>query len=234
MRAALALALTVAALCTGCSRDPSDRYDEYPGRNGDIDLRGGAYDVNAGYVALPMSNPMPVTTTTVPDRPWVEHSPEVNPVHPGVTPVTPSRLAALLPKPPEGWSTDEPNGVTLSTSLGSLTEASRMYWKKGAVRTGPTPDGRDLFPSVSVTLVDRGQTGPEAATPDDEVRGGTLKSVEVEGLKGHEFVAGPALRQIEIDSVAGRYLVRVRGAHVSSDELRAWVAKIPLKELAAL
>jgi hypothetical protein len=232
MRAALALASFLAVLATGCSSDPYF-YDEHPGRNAGTDLRPGDYDLNAGYDPLPISNPRPASTSSIPDRPWVERAPEVNPVHAGVTPVAPSRLVALLPAPPAGWVADEANGVTLTTPTGALTEASRMYWKSGAIERGPTPDGRDLFPSIGITIVDRGQAGSDAASPGDEERAVTLRNVEVEGVKGHEFEAGPGFKQFDAE-VAGRYFVRVRGGHVTFEELRAWAAKVKLKDLASL
>lgn len=234
MRAASALLLTLAALTAGCSYHPLSYYDDYEGKNAAIDLRPGEYVKNEGFAAMPMSTPAAGSSSTVADRPWIEQEPAVTPTHPEIAPIDPARIAKLLPGAPEGWTAEESNGVSVSTAQGVLSEGSRNYWK-GAVNraAAPTPDGRDLFPSIGMTIIDRGQTGPDVADPTDERRGVTLKPVTVEGFSGDEFDAGPGFKQLDLN-VGGRMHVRVRGGHVTLEELRAWAARLPLKEIAGL
>jgi hypothetical protein len=233
MRLSSVLLVLLAAACAGCS-SPRLYWDDYPDKNVAIDLRPGDYEKNAGFEAMPMSSPPHAPVDTVPDRPWVEPRLEVRPVHPEVTPIDPARLAKLLPAAPEGWTAEEANGVSVPTSQGVLSEGSRNYWKGAPSRAAvPTPDGRDLFPSIGITIIDRGQTGPDVADPTDERRGVTFKPVTVEGYSGDEFTAGPGFKQLDLN-VGPRMHVRVRGGHVTPEELRAWAARLPLKEIAGL
>lgn len=231
MRAAIAFLTLASLLAAGCSR-PVRNWDDYPGDNLGQDLRAAKYEKDQGHGPLPMSTPPAANASSVKDAPWRPAPVDVNPVNPGVTPVEPSRLAAFLPAAPEGWTAEEPNGVTLTTPQGVLTESSRSYWKGAVVPQGPTPDGRDMHASVGVSIVDRGQTGPELGDPTDERRGVKLVPVQVGAFSGDEFDAGPAMKQVQFE--VGRFLVRVRGGHVTLDDLRGWAGRMKLDELAKL
>lgn len=226
MRSASLLFVALALISSACAPERPRSYYEHLGE----DL--GLYRGNVGRDPLPISAPPTTHVNRVPDAPWRPEPVVVSPANPGVTPVSPDRLATFLPNAPEGWTFEEVSRVTLATPQGYFTEASRNYWKGAVVRSGPTPDGRDRHQSVGFTIVDRGQTGP-FADPTDERTGVKLVPVTVEGFAGDEFDAGPGMKQVQLD-VAGRYLVRVRAGHVPLAELRAWAARAKLKELSEL
>lgn len=237
MRVALALTMSLAVLAFGCTR-PIVGHDDFPGANVGLDLRGGDYEPGEGFIEpLPISMPPHVIRRGFPDQPWTPRPMVMNPVDSGVTAVAATRLAGLLPAPPKDWGAQEASAVTLPTQAGIMSEASRSYWSGVMARTGAAPDGRDKHRSIDITIIDRAQTGGDVVDAQvdgaDERRNVTVKAVEVQGFGGQEFESGPGLKQLDID-LSSRFLVRVRGGHVSFEELRAWAAKIPLKDLAAL
>ncbi len=235
MRVAL---FVLALLAAGCTCGERIQFDEYPGENVTEDLRRGIYTANTGYTeVLAFVQPRVVTVPGIPDQPVVAKPLAVAPVRPGVTPLPPARLASLLPAPPAGWMAEEASATNVITPHGELTEASRAYWKGAVTRSGATPDGASDHASVLITLLDRAQTGPSIVMPSDEGaderRAVTTTAVEVSGVKGTHFAAGPEFRQIDLD-INGRFLLRVRGGHLSAEELQAWAALVPVSDLAGM
>jgi hypothetical protein len=217
--AATLLALTA----TACKHEKPAPWDEYPGSNVATDLRGGQYTKNEGYGPLPISQP-PTVNRSVADAPFVEHPAAVNPLHPDVTPIAATRLASMLPGAPKGWAAEEANATRVLTERGEVSEARRNY-------VGSAPKGdKEGTPSIEVSIVDRGQAGPEVAAPSDEKRGVKVKNVQVAGQSATEFEAGPGLRQLDFE-VSDRYFVRVRGVHVSAQELESWASRVNLSPL---
>lgn len=238
MRVALIATLALAVLSSGCSGsknttgpvnlDTGKVYGPY---------QSGSYRSGPAPEALPISKPPHIVVPGIPDGPVTEQAMVVNPVNPGVTPIAAARLANLLPAPLKGWAADEANGVSLTTPQGILTEGQRSYWSGKITEHGATPDGGEGGKSIGVTIIDRGQTGASvvelASVAADERRGVKAQPVTVEGFSGQQFIAGPGFSQLDLD-VTDRFLVRVRGANVSFEEMQAWAAKVPLKDLAAL
>jgi len=141
-----------------------------------------------------------------------------------------SRLVALLPDPPAGWSADKPEGSTTQSAGFQITTASRTYVKGDA----------DDAPTATVNIVDSannqqfqdatkamwGATGTTAEGYD--------KDVTVAGLPGFEHFANTDQTGVLWVVAGGRFFVQVETTRLPASDLEGWLARIDLKKLSAL
>jgi hypothetical protein len=166
----------------------------------------------------------PVTTAT-PTPP--EATPTPRPPAPTVVPF--EKLIAFLPKAPEGWSAEKPNGSVTDVEVFNLSTATQTYQK-----------GEDeMAQVVTVTIIDAGghngylkaiTSGWKAASTPE----GTDKLVQIDGLQGFEHISlMPKAVSLAV-IVGNRYFVQIDLTNMESKDSRDWLKKMDLKGLAEL
>lgn len=140
------------------------------------------------------------------------------------------KLLPLLPKAPDGWKADEPEGSTSEVGGFRLTNVHRDY-KKG--------DG-DNVPTAAISILD------SAANPDyasattaawnynSNTTEGYSKSITIDGNPGFEAYETERKHGSLWLMVAKRYFVQVELMGQDPKELQQWIKRVDLKKLAEI
>lgn len=140
------------------------------------------------------------------------------------------KLISFLPKPPEGWTAENPSGSQTDLEVFLLSTASRTYQK-----------GDDENAQVAtVTIIDAGghKGYLEAITSQWKATGGTLnaidKSVQIDDMPGFEHVTAVP-KAVSLSVIVGkRFFVQIDLVNLEPKDARDWLKRMDLKGLAAL
>lgn len=177
--------------------------------------------------ALGLSLPGIATPTTAGSTGLVAAVPTPTP---GVPLVAAEKLIPLLPAPPAGWSAEKPQGSTGDTDDLKIATAQRSYHQGDA----------DEPPTASVTIIDfaKNQSYMDAITTAWQLKAETPdgydKPVEIDGIRGFEHYARPLESSSLAVIVAGRFFIQIELTKTAPKELREWLKRIDLKQLAGL
>lgn len=139
-------------------------------------------------------------------------------------------LLAYLPKAPDGWIADEPQGSTTSLPEYKVSVVSGRYHSPAS--------GGAAEQSISIEVTDGGFAETISASfqmmamMSHESTDGYQKGVTVAGYPGYETWDERG-RQTDLNVLVGdRFLVHLNGQQVEPDALREWAERMDLDELA--
>lgn len=148
-----------------------------------------------------------------------------------VVPLVPfEKLIPFLPLPPEGWTSEAPQGSTTDTAELKISTAQRSY-NKGDDQNAMT---------TSITIIDfaGNQAYFEATTAawqlNVQTPEGYDKGVEIDGLRGFEHYTKTDNASSLAVVVSKRYFIQIELTHQDPKELREWLKKIDAKKLAEM
>ncbi len=140
------------------------------------------------------------------------------------------KLISFLPKPPEGWTAENPAGSQTDLEVFLLSTASRTYQK-----------GDDENAQVAtVTIIDAGghKGYLDAITSQWKATGSTVNSidkpVQIDDMPGFEHVTAVP-KAVSLSVIVGkRFFVQIDLVNLEPKDARDWLKKMDLKGLAAL
>lgn len=146
------------------------------------------------------------------------------------TVVSAPRLIVLLPDPPEGWTSDKPEGATSESQGFPITTVGCVYVNGNA----------DNAPTATINIIDSAnnqqfQDATKAIwNSTDSSPQGYDKTVIVDGLPGFEHYTNADQTGVLWVIAGGRFFVQIETTRQKPAELEAWLGRIDLKKLAAL
>ena len=160
--------------------------------------------------------------------PAASPTPSARPTPPPVVPY--EKLLPFLPATPEGWTAEKPDGSTTDIEVFKLSTVTQTYQK----------GDRGIVPVVTVTIIDAGghkgyfETTTALWKMNAETSDGYDKTVEINGMPGYEHYAKGANSGSLSVVAGGRYFIQVEVTNLDPGELRVWLKKIDIKNLAQL
>ncbi len=140
------------------------------------------------------------------------------------------KLIPILPKAPEGWTADEPEGSTEDVGGFRITNVHRDY-RKG--------EG-DKAPTVAISVLDS-VSNPDYVTAtsaswnrNSETPEGYSKSVTIDGHPGFEAYEKEQKHASLWVMIANRYFVQIELQNQDPKELQEWIKRVDLKKLAGI
>jgi hypothetical protein len=141
-----------------------------------------------------------------------------------------SKLLPLLPEATAGWTADKAEGSTTDVGGFKLTNVHRDY-RKGE---GPNDPSGAISILDSVSNPDYVIATTAAWTLTSESAEGYSKSVTIEGNPGFEAYEKDQKHATLWVMVAKRYFVQIELNNVEPKELRDWIKRVDLKQLAEI
>jgi len=141
-----------------------------------------------------------------------------------------SRLIALLPPAPDGWTADKPEGSTTQSEGFEITTVGNTY-VKGTADDAPTATINIIDSANNQQFQDATKAMWSATSDTPE---GYDKAVTIAGLPGFEHFANADQTGVLWVIAGGRFFVQVETTKQPAADLEGWLTRIDLKKLSVI